>query len=217
MREAVAVAVERRLRTILDAAAQRCRRRRGKTVVGRRFERRPRKFRRRARPGAPRRSLVATLNGSATLEPKELDLDAVEAERAKEHWSRRRRRPPSLLSWLAVDGRDAREDAKTKELKTPPLRREQEPYVRAVDDAILGKCDDAETAAGGWIFRRDAGLRPLAPHLAALAHPTEAAEAHKTSQPCKRPCAATFIRSLAMGLVPASGWACTSSCPLLSS
>ena len=39
------------------------------------------------------------------------------------------------LSWLAVDGRDAREDSKTKELKTPPLRREQELYVAGVDDA----------------------------------------------------------------------------------
>ena len=51
------------------------------------------------------------------------------------------------LSWLAVDGRDAREDSKTKELKTPPLRREQELYVRAVDDAILGKCDEARRRA----------------------------------------------------------------------
>ena len=119
--EAVAVAVERRLRTILDAAAQRCRRRRGRLSGGDLNDALESLGDERVL-GHPRRSLVATLNGNAALEPKELDLDAVEAE------ARQRAlvaAPPGAalaLSWLAVDGRDAREDSKTKELKTPPLQ-----------------------------------------------------------------------------------------------
>ena len=135
---------------------------------------------------------------TATLEPKELDLDAVEAEARQRALVAAPPEAALALSWLAVDGRDAREDSKTKELKTPPLRREQELYVRAVDDAIQGKCDEARRREVFRSLRRDAGLRPLAPHLAALAS-REAAEAHKTSRPCEQlRYVATFIRSLSM-------------------
>ena len=196
--EAVAVAVERRLRTILDAASQRCRRRRGRRLSGDDLNEALESLGDERVLGHPRRSLVATLNGSATLEPKELDLDAVEAEARQRALVAAPPEAALALSWLAVDGRDAREDSKTKELKTPPLRREQELYVRAVDDAILGKCDEARRREVFRSLRRDAGLRPLAPHLAALAS-REAAEAHKTARPCEQlRYVATFIRSLAM-------------------
>ena len=45
-------------------------------------------------------------------------------------------------------------------------------------------CDEARRREVFRSLRHHAGLRPLAPHLAALAS-REAAEAHKTSRPCE--------------------------------
>ena len=195
---AVAVAVEKRLRTVLDAAAQRCRRRRGQRLSGDDLNDALEALGDERVLGHPRRSLVATLNGSAALEPKELDLDAVEAEARQRALVAAPPEAALALSWLSVDGRDAREDVKTNDLKTPPLRREQELYLKAVNDALRGECDEARRREVFRSLRRDAGLRPLAPHLAALAS-REAKAAHRSTRPCGQlRNVATFIRSLAM-------------------
>merc|ERR1711903_61917 len=85
------------------AAPQRCRRRRGRRLSGDDLNDALESLGDERVLGHPRRSLVATLNGLATLEPKELDLDAVEAEARQRALVAAPPEAALALSWLAVD------------------------------------------------------------------------------------------------------------------
>ena len=179
---AVGSAVERRLRHLLGEATKRTVFRRGERLTGDDVNGALEALGDERCLGHPRRELVATTGGGASLPPRELRLRDVEAAAAARSLSNALVEPSLGLRWLSVDGRDAREHDGAAAEGPPPwarlapgapapggaLGREQELYLRKVVDAVRGRLDVQERREVFRSLARDAGLESVVPHLAAF-------------------------------------------------